>query len=274
MDRRHWVGAIAAAGAIGATALLVPRPDPAPVAQARAQEPAADKPAFAAELARAAVPGMHSDPFSTQQPARAAIPEIRNPQAIVEVPVPQAPAFPYKYAGRLDREGGKAEVYLTKGSELLTITAGQVLDAAWRIDSISADRLQVTWVPGGQTSMLALSSLVSEPGAPQPAVVADAIASETHASIAGEMPLLQQAQGGIAARGSIGQIASAPQISASGGAVGATPTSPASARAPAATSGAINAQGPVPTGTLGSEAPSSGSMPTGPAPSSAARLGL
>ncbi len=61
---------------------------------------------------------------------------------------PQAPAFPYRWIGHLD--DGAAAVALLAGSERsVGVRAGDVLDAQWRVDSVAAASLQLTWLPGG-----------------------------------------------------------------------------------------------------------------------------
>ena len=181
------------------------------------------------------------------------------------------PAFPYKFAGKLDRKDGKGELYLAKDSELIPIAVGQVLGTAWRIEAIGADRLQVTYVPGGQTTSVLFSTLVGEPAPSAPGMVADAEPSETSSGVIGGVSDVQPARSAGAAPGSPAYAAGAVDGIASRSQVAAA-EAPPKGGAPAP--GAINAPTPSPTGTLGSEAPRNGTMPTGPTPASTARLGL
>ncbi len=61
---------------------------------------------------------------------------------------PEAPPFPYRWIGRLD-DGAAPIALLASNERSLGARAGDVLDAQWRVDSIAATSLQLTWLPGG-----------------------------------------------------------------------------------------------------------------------------
>src|SRR5688572_7758854 len=191
MISRRWVlGAITGAGALGAALLVAaPQPDASPQRAAAVPQAVASPEAdLSSKLVRDPLAaGMHGDPFALQRttPAAAPVKQMRQPPMTETAVTPPMPAFPYKFAGRLDRRDAKGELYLTKGSELVPIAEGQVLDAAWRINAIGADRLQVTYLPRGQTTSLLFSTLVGEPAASAPAMVADVQPSETSSGIIG-----------------------------------------------------------------------------------------
>jgi len=193
-------------------------------------------------------------------------PTVRQPPAQLLTAKAAAPAFPYKYGGRLDDGSAELRVYLKEGGDLIAIRKGDMLDEVWRVDGVSDDRIEVSFVPSGQQFSMLLASLVSD----TPRQVA-ASASAATAAVSTPAGTVTPPAAGT----SVTQPPSAAPTVA--GAVGlplaaSLGTRPGVAapmrRAPAAspTSGA----GPgdsfiVPTGRLGIDAPTSGSMPTGPA---------
>jgi hypothetical protein len=117
-------------------------------------------------------------------------PAVRHAPAVV--PKPEAPAFPYRYAGRFEERGGAPRMFLQKGNELVAIEQGEMLDGAWRIDAVSAERIDVTFVPGEQQLSMTLASLAGP--APQQAAPAPfvRIAPFTPSASAGPGPQAPQ----------------------------------------------------------------------------------
>jgi hypothetical protein len=114
---------------------------------ARAENPA---PAAAVEIdlarlqrapAGAAVPG--DDPFAPRSFARA--PAAAAPAARAEAPK-GPPPLPFAYAGKLIHDG-RTEVFVQRGDELISIAAGQNIDAEYRVDSISDSSIGFTYLP-------------------------------------------------------------------------------------------------------------------------------
>ncbi|HYD82128.1 MAG TPA: hypothetical protein VEC06_20170 [Paucimonas sp.] len=62
-------------------------------------------------------------------------------------PKPTAPPFPYRYFGRMVGVDGKLVTYLTRNDELIPIREQDVLDNAYRIDSIGDTQIVVTYLP-------------------------------------------------------------------------------------------------------------------------------
>jgi hypothetical protein len=172
------------------------------------------------------------------------------------------PPFPYKYAG-WSKQGprGKPTIYLSKGGELVDVDAGEVLDGAWKIHSVSEERIDVTFLASGEQLAVQVSAPLRKeaPGAVQTArgLATPSIPAPV-AGGGGRQP--PPSEGPVAAPVPIALAAGAPVILRQ-------PESPdaQSGRTPIA--GAIDGPSPVPGGRLGSEVPVSGSMPTGPAPS-------
>jgi hypothetical protein len=271
MNSARWViAAIAAAGAAGAAYVFQPVRGTVPISPATqtAQVERAGSSFVTAlsDLDRAApVTRMH-DPFATGVPRTTA----PSPVAIAP-PRPAPPAFPYKYAGTLKNTNGVTEAFLLRGAHLVPIKAGALLDGTWRIEALTEDRIEVTFVPLGERVSLALANLVGEGGISvgestitTPAVAyAGATGVEPAASTPrANLPTNSGMAGGFAAMPSAPAVA-APRAAPNASAATATAVS----SAPAATSVALGSPTPVSATQLGSEPPTQGSMPLGAAPS-------
>lgn len=68
-------------------------------------------------------------------------------------PPPQAPALPFRYMGHW-QEGGQTTWYLARGTTPLSVRAGQVLDGVWRLEPVSGELLNFTYLPLNQTRSL------------------------------------------------------------------------------------------------------------------------
>jgi hypothetical protein len=95
-----------------------------------------------AKLRRGEPEASQSDPFAPRsfaplrQAASAAAPEApKGP-----------PPLPFTYAGWLTQDG-RTEVYVLRGDELISIAAGQKIDAQYRVDSITGSRIGFTYLP-------------------------------------------------------------------------------------------------------------------------------
>jgi hypothetical protein len=93
-------------------------------------------------LERRAAEAPAGDPFAPrtfgapqQQQAAAAAPQK-----------PEAPALPFRYMGKVI-EDGKLEYLLLRGDEHLVVTAGQKIDAEYRLDKVTASTLTFTYLP-------------------------------------------------------------------------------------------------------------------------------
>ena len=75
------------------------------------------------------------------------------PPAIV--PAPTAPAFPFQYVGK-KLEDSVWEVYLSRGDQSFLVREGGTLEGTYRIDSITPQRLTVTYLPLGQSQSLSI----------------------------------------------------------------------------------------------------------------------
>jgi hypothetical protein len=92
-------------------------------------------------LERRAAESPSSDPFA---PRSFGAPEQ---QALAAAPQkPEAPALPFRYMGKVI-EDGKLEYLLLRGDEHLVVTAGQKIDAEYRLDKVTASTLTFTYLP-------------------------------------------------------------------------------------------------------------------------------
>lgn len=69
---------------------------------------------------------------------------------------PQAPDFPYTLIGRLD--DGQARALLTNRTRSFGAKVADVIDGIWRVDSVDADGVTLTWLPGGLSRTLVFPS--------------------------------------------------------------------------------------------------------------------
>lgn len=79
------------------------------------------------------------------------------------------PAFPFRYSGRVERDGLPPLVALTRGSDTLLISPGDAIDSDYRLEEVGARHIVVTYVPLKQKQTIELSSLPAmKPAEPAP----------------------------------------------------------------------------------------------------------
>ena len=69
--------------------------------------------------------------------------------------VPVAPPLPFAYIGK-KLEADVWEVYLQRGEQSFLVRSGAILDSAYRVDSITPQRLNLTYLPLGQSQSLSI----------------------------------------------------------------------------------------------------------------------
>ncbi len=67
---------------------------------------------------------------------------------------PPPPAFPYQWFGQMEVEG-QTRLFIASPQRVWAVFPGEVLDQKWRIDGVSAGRLQLTWLATGAAVTLA-----------------------------------------------------------------------------------------------------------------------
>jgi hypothetical protein len=92
-----------------------------------------------AKLQRGEASLPHIDPFASMKGMEKAAPAAQAPAK------PTAPPLPFQYFGRLT-EKGKTEVFVLRGEELLTVSAGQKI-GDYRVDNVSDSRIAFTYLP-------------------------------------------------------------------------------------------------------------------------------
>ncbi|WP_428423375.1 hypothetical protein [Methylibium sp.] len=70
-------------------------------------------------------------------------------------PVPVAPPFPYAYLGGMS-DGGTRTGFFTRGDRVLQLRAGDTIDAAYRVETLTEAQMQLTYLPLNQTQTVAL----------------------------------------------------------------------------------------------------------------------
>jgi hypothetical protein len=106
---------------------------------ARAAAPALDIDLGSLERATLAAPG--NDPFA---PRSFAPPPVA--QAPAAPQAPSAPPLPFVYIGKVTQDG-KTEFYVTRDDDLISIAAGQKIDAEYRVDAITDSSIRFTYLP-------------------------------------------------------------------------------------------------------------------------------
>jgi hypothetical protein len=77
------------------------------------------------------------------------------PTPPIATPAPTAPAFPFQYVGK-KLEDSVWEVYLSRGDQNFLVREGGTLENTYRIDSITPQRISVTYLPLGQSQSLSI----------------------------------------------------------------------------------------------------------------------
>jgi len=243
------IAALVGAGAVLAATDFAKEGRAQPAGEAAVKEETA---AFDARLHRAPLPRqIGGQPFAALNWAPA-----RRVQPLPAATAPLPPQFPFRFAGHLKERGGAESLYLARGSDIFPIRVGELLEG-FRIDALHGDRLDVTFVAGGQRLSMLLSSLTG---------AGDGAAAASGPSDSGK---LLSAQSAVAERPGSGAAAAAlpseAQAAAPAGSMRPASVSPAST----SSSGRSSSQ----TAPLG-ETPTYSSMPTDSAPLRSTRLGV
>ncbi|KUZ71941.1 hypothetical protein WI36_18440 [Burkholderia ubonensis] len=95
-----------------------------------------------------------NDPFtaSSWQPP----PPVEAPPPTARPAPPTAPPVPFSYVGELDAKADKPQVFLSNGDQLLIVSPGDVIDGQYRVDSVSASNVVLTYLPLNQTQVVSI----------------------------------------------------------------------------------------------------------------------
>lgn len=110
---------------------------------------------------RARIGEVRGEPFAARSFAPPA-------QSAARSAAPVALAVPYRFAGKMIREG-KEELLLARGNNVFPVHEGELLDGAYRVQSIAPDRVTLLYVPlGRRVHVDVVSALNGAPLAAKP----------------------------------------------------------------------------------------------------------
>jgi hypothetical protein len=72
-------------------------------------------------------------------------------------PAPVAPANPYKFAGRLVRDG-RAEFFLSRGDSVLAVRQGETIEGGYRVEAIGEEQITLMYLPLGKKETIPVYS--------------------------------------------------------------------------------------------------------------------
>jgi hypothetical protein len=130
-----------------------PRPAPTATPDSRAGKGAS--PAVMAEPAARFVAAKAGNLFPRQTWAPPP-PPPPPPPVMPPPPAPTPPPLPYSYLGHWT-EAGKITFFLAQGDQVHQISKGAVLAGVWRLDSVSTNRLDFTYLPLDMTRTLRIA---------------------------------------------------------------------------------------------------------------------
>ncbi|HSO06743.1 MAG TPA: secretion system X translation initiation factor [Pelomicrobium sp.] len=131
----------------------VARPERGAAAPRAAEQPVLDLEA----LNRRAAPPPGADLFGSRSwytPPPPPPPVVAAPPPLP--PKPTAPPLPFRYVGRLAETGEEGTYFLSRGDDLVTVRAGDVIDDTYRVDAISGGAIEFTYIPLQQKQTLAI----------------------------------------------------------------------------------------------------------------------
>jgi hypothetical protein len=188
MQARHRKAILFAALA-GVVALVVFDAGPDRTTKSSVSAPGAPQRQDGGGVASAAKPRAAEKPVALTLPQRSALGEPAGdlfgsqswqppPPKVGAAPAkPVAPPVPYRFAGKL-MQNGELQIFLSKGDAPIPIKQGEILDGAYRVESITEDRVTLVYVPLGQWTIIPLSSALSAPSVVQSPVGAPSLASQ------------------------------------------------------------------------------------------------
>ncbi|KVO04101.1 hypothetical protein WJ70_28235 [Burkholderia ubonensis] len=83
-------------------------------------------------------------------------PPVEAPLPAARPAPPTAPPVPFTYVGELDAKADKPQVFLSNGDQLLIVSPGDVIDGQYRVDSVSASNVVLTYLPLNQTQVVSI----------------------------------------------------------------------------------------------------------------------
>jgi hypothetical protein len=98
-------------------------------------------------------------PRNWQPPPRKLTPAEAAAMAAAEPPPPppQAPPLPFVYVGMLAEES-RTTVFLSHGARDIAVRSGDTIDNTYRVDAVTPDRIEITYLPLNQRQTLPLGT--------------------------------------------------------------------------------------------------------------------
>ena len=100
-----------------------------------------------------------ADPFVEK---RVIVPHKVAPVAESHEPPPLV--FPFEYVGKLIADG-KETLFLSKGNQIYPIAEGEILENLFRVEHISSDSIEVSYIPDARKLNIALGTITGKPTA-------------------------------------------------------------------------------------------------------------
>jgi hypothetical protein len=111
----------------------------------------------AAQQDRPALEPALRDPFAAPAPLVVAkVAPVLPPPPIATPVAPSAPPHGLAFAGRIVTPDGREQVYVTSGDTSLAIAPGQTLPSGYRVESITARAVELSYPPLNTTARLEL----------------------------------------------------------------------------------------------------------------------
>jgi hypothetical protein len=113
-------------------------------------------------------------------------PAVKKPPPAPVAAAPVAPPLPYRFAGKV-RKGSEEEVLIAKRDLVFPVKAGDTLDGVYKVESVSAERIELVYLPLGTPNHIVVSSALDpeRASAPLAAAATPAPASPAAASASG-----------------------------------------------------------------------------------------
>ncbi|EEA01150.1 hypothetical protein BH160DRAFT_3584 [Burkholderia sp. H160] len=95
-----------------------------------------------------------NNPFAASSWLPPPPPVVVAPAPPAPVAPPTAPPVPFTYLGELDAKAAKPQVFLSNGDRLLIVSPGEVIDAQYRVESVSESDVVLTYLPLNERQVL------------------------------------------------------------------------------------------------------------------------
>ncbi len=76
---------------------------------------------------------------------------------VVRTAPPKAPPVPYRFVGKLEAKNAAPRAFLAKGEALLIVSAGDLLDNLYKVESLGQTEVVLTYLPLNQRQSIPIS---------------------------------------------------------------------------------------------------------------------